>query len=104
MDKTINNKTFCIQPFINTTTRIKGNHNVCCNIHDEDSNIQHITASEFFNSAKVKKMRNDLLEGIILPDCKICHKMERINKLVLDKFIINITILKIIKLTNTTKI
>ena len=76
MDKTINNKTFCIQPFINTTTRIKGNHNVCCNIHDEDSNIQHITASEFFNSAKVKKMRNDLLEGIILPDCKICHKME----------------------------
>ena len=44
MDKTTNNS-FCIQPFINITTRIRGNHNVCCNIQTEDSNIQNISAS-----------------------------------------------------------
>ena len=76
MDKPTNNS-FCIQPFINITTRIRGNHNVCCNIQTEDSNIQNISASAFFNSAKVKKMRNNLLEGAILPSCIVCHKMEK---------------------------
>ena len=41
MDKTIN-KHFCIQPFINVTTRITGNHNVCCNTTFKDSNIKFI--------------------------------------------------------------
>jgi MoaA/NifB/PqqE/SkfB family radical SAM enzyme len=76
MEKTTPNKSFCIQPFINITTRIKGNHNVCCNIQTEDNNIQQLTASKFFNSTNVKQMRNDLLEGVILPACKVCHKME----------------------------
>jgi len=78
MDKTIN-KHFCIQPFINVTTRITGNHNVCCNTTFKDSNIKKQTSYDFFNSDKVKKMRNDLLNGKRLADCRLCQYQEKIG-------------------------
>ena len=51
------NKTFCIQPFVNVTTRIQGQHNVCCNITKKGKNISNVTAIEFFNSPEVKNMQ-----------------------------------------------
>jgi MoaA/NifB/PqqE/SkfB family radical SAM enzyme len=78
MEKIIN-KHFCVQPFINVTTRITGYHNVCCNTSFKDSNIKKHTSYDFFNSDKVKKMRNDLLNGKRLADCRVCQYQEKIG-------------------------
>ena len=74
------NKTFCIQPFVNVTTRIQGQHNVCCNITKKEKNISNITAIEFFNSEEVKNMQESLLKGEKVKDCATCYYMESNNQ------------------------
>ena len=71
------NKHFCIQPFLNVTTRIQGQNNVCCNIDNAPSNIRSESPTEFFNSPYVKKMRQDLINGEKLKQCKLCHYQEK---------------------------
>lgn len=75
MDKKINNY-FCIQPFVNVTTRIGGENNVCCNIMETASNIKHQTPAEFFNSKYVSQFREKLLAGEKLDACRLCHFQE----------------------------
>jgi len=74
------NKTFCIQPFVNVTTRIQGQHNVCCNISKKGKNISNVTAIEFFNSQEVKNMQESLLKGEKIKDCDTCYFMEANNQ------------------------
>jgi len=74
------NKTFCIQPFVNVTTRIQGQHNVCCNITKKGKNISNVTAIEFFNSPEVKNMQESLLKGEKVKDCDTCYYMESNNQ------------------------
>ena len=74
------NKFFCIQPFVNVTTRIKGQNNVCCNISSVDSNIKHESPHEFFNSQKVKNFRESLLRGEKRNECRLCHYLEHKSK------------------------
>ena len=74
------NKTFCIQPFVNVTTRIQGQHNVCCNITKKGKNISNVTAIEFFNSQEVKNMQESLLKGEKVKDCATCYFMEANNQ------------------------
>ena len=71
------NKHFCIQPFLNVTTRIRGQNNVCCNTDNTSSNITSESPTEFFNSPYVKKMRQDLFDGKKLKECELCHKQEK---------------------------
>jgi len=71
------NKHFCVQPFLNVTTRIQGQNNVCCNINNSSSNITSESPTEFFNSQYVKKMRQDLLNGEKLTQCELCHNQEK---------------------------
>jgi sulfatase maturation enzyme AslB (radical SAM superfamily) len=79
MDKKIN-KYFCVQPFVNTTTRIKGQNNVCCNITSLESNIDKESPNDFFNSDRVKQMRERLLRGEKLMECSLCHYQESLAK------------------------
>ena len=76
MDKKIN-RYFCIQPFVNTTTRIQGQNNVCCNINNFDSTIDRQSPGEFFHSDTVKNMREKMLKGIKLDECSLCHYQEK---------------------------
>lgn len=76
MDKKIN-RYFCIQPFVNTTTRIQGQNNVCCNINNFDSTIDRQSPGEFFHSDRVKNMREKMLKGIKLDECSLCHYQEK---------------------------
>jgi len=78
MDNKIN-KHFCIQPFVNTTTRIKGQNNVCCNINGFESTIDKETPNSFFNSSRVREMRQKLLKGEKLKECSICHYQEHLS-------------------------
>ena len=76
MDKKLN-RYFCIQPFVNTTTRIQGQNNVCCNINNFDSTIDRQSPGEFFHSDRVKNMREKMLKGIKLDECSLCHYQEK---------------------------
>jgi sulfatase maturation enzyme AslB (radical SAM superfamily) len=75
MDKKIN-KYFCIQPFVNTTTRIQGQNNVCCNINSFQSTIDKESPNAFFLSDRIKEMRQKLLKGEKLNECNLCHYQE----------------------------
>ena len=70
------NKHFCIQPFVNVTTRVDGQNNVCCNIVKRDSNIKSESQKEFFQSAYVKNLRNKMLNGEKIDDCRLCYYQE----------------------------
>ena len=78
MDKKIN-KHFCIQPFVNTTTRIQGQTNVCCNINSFHSTIDTESPRDFFNSVGVREMRQKLLKGEKLKECSQCHYQEDLS-------------------------
>lgn len=79
MDNKIN-RYFCVQPFVNTTTRIEGQNNVCCNISGRESTIDTESPNEFFKSTRVKTMRQKLLRGKKLKECSLCHYQERLSK------------------------
>lgn len=79
MDNQIN-RYFCVQPFVNTTTRIRGQNNVCCNITSLESNIDKESPNDFFNSDRVKQMREKLLRGEKLKECSLCHYQESLTK------------------------
>lgn len=70
------NKSFCIQPFVNVTTRMSGQNNVCCNISKITDNNVGRSPIEFFNSDEVKEMRQSMLEGKKIKECSSCHYME----------------------------
>jgi len=74
------NKHFCIQPFVNVTTRITGQNNVCCNTDYLNSNIVTESPTNFFNSEYVKNLRSDLLEGKKRKDCALCQYQETHNQ------------------------
>ena len=70
------NKSFCIQPFVNVTTRIEGQNNVCCNIALSDSNISQESPYSFFNSDKVRDFKASLLKGEPRKECRLCWFQE----------------------------
>ena len=70
------NKHFCIQPFVNTTTRITGGNYFCCNIKRSTSDIKEESPTEFFNSDYTADFRKKLLEGQKLSECGTCHYQE----------------------------
>jgi len=70
------NKSFCVQPFVNITTRIKGQNNVCCNIKLPDSNIKTETPLAFFNSDRVKSLKDSFLKGEMRSECRLCQYQE----------------------------
>ena len=70
------NKSFCVQPFVNVTTRIEGQNNVCCNIALSDSNISQESPYSFFNSDKVRNFKASLLKGEPRKECRLCWFQE----------------------------
>ena len=71
------NKHFCIQPFVNTTTRVNGENFSCCNILNSKSNIETESPQQFFNSDHTKKFRKKLLDGEKLIECGVCQHQEK---------------------------
>ena len=72
------NKHFCVQPFVNVTTRIAGQNNVCCNVDNQDSKITEQSPVDFFNSQYVKQFREDMLDGVKRADCSGCQERLKI--------------------------
>ena len=70
------NRHFCIQPFVNSTTRVDGSNYICCNIRKSDSHINHETPAIFFRSEYRNEFRKKMLNGEKLTECGLCHYQE----------------------------
>jgi MoaA/NifB/PqqE/SkfB family radical SAM enzyme len=95
----INDKNFCVVPFVQLNTRGKGDPRVCCSISnldygipknlklDELNNETYNANTEVFNLANdpiddlwnskfMQDFRMKMLNGESIPNCEFCHRME----------------------------
>jgi sulfatase maturation enzyme AslB (radical SAM superfamily) len=95
----INDKNFCIVPFVQLNTRGKGDARVCCSISGTDFGIpKELTVSELsnenyneqtpvfnlaqdsisdlWNSKFMRDFRMKMLNGETISNCDFCHRME----------------------------
>ena len=74
------NKAFCILPFVHTFLNTQGDVFPCCLSMSESNTIGYLkdnTLEELFNSTKMKQLRLDLANGVKRPDvCNTCYKSE----------------------------
>jgi MoaA/NifB/PqqE/SkfB family radical SAM enzyme len=72
---TVDDKTFCIMPFIHTSTTTNGDFRLCCR-STRVWDIQNIPLRDLWNHRKYKTVRNNLKEGVRDSHCNACWKME----------------------------
>lgn len=72
---TVDDKTFCIMPFIHTSTTTNGDFRLCCR-STRVWDIQNIPLRDLWNHRKYKTVRNNLNEGVRDSHCNACWKME----------------------------
>lgn len=96
----INRNTFCVVPFVQINTRGKGDPRVCCSIsgldygipkdltidqldettynkNTEVFNLSVDSIEELWNSGFMKDFRMKMLNGVEIPNCEFCHRMEK---------------------------
>ena len=67
--------TFCIAPFNHAVIDAKGNLRICC-ASKETSEFKYYDIEKWYNSDKIKNLRNNLINGIKDPICKSCWVQE----------------------------
>lgn len=72
---TVDDSTFCIMPFIHTSTTTNGEFRLCCR-STKIWDIESISIKELWNHRKYKTVRNNLMEGVRDIHCNACWKME----------------------------
>lgn len=71
----VNDKTFCIMPFIHTSTTTNGEFRLCCR-STKIWDIKNIAFRDLWNHKKYKIVRNNLISGVRDPHCNACWSME----------------------------
>jgi len=95
----IDDKNFCVVPFVQLNTRGKGDARVCCSITGIERgipkdlvlddlnyenynaqtpvyNLQNDAIADLWNSKFMKDFRMKMLKGEHIPACEFCHRME----------------------------
>lgn len=72
---TVNDSTFCIMPFIHTSTTTNGDFRLCCR-STRLWDVQNISLKDLWNHKKYKTVRNNLSMGVKDSHCSACWKME----------------------------
>lgn len=70
-----NDNTFCIMPFIHSSTTTNGEFRLCCR-SAKIWNINNISLKELWNHRKYKNVRDNLYKGVRDSHCSACWKME----------------------------
>jgi len=71
----VDDKTFCIMPFIHTSTTTNGDFRLCCR-STRMWDIQNIPLRDLWNHRKYKTVRSNLINGVRDTHCNACWKME----------------------------
>lgn len=77
-DIKVDDSTFCIMPFIHTSTTTNGDFRLCCR-STKIWDIENISLKELWNHSKYNEVRKNLRLGIKDPHCNACWKMEENN-------------------------
>jgi molybdenum cofactor biosynthesis enzyme MoaA len=72
---TVDDTTFCIMPFIHTSTTTNGDFRLCCR-STKIWDIKNIPLRDLWNHRKYKTVRNNLATGVRDTHCNACWKME----------------------------
>ncbi len=78
IDELVDNKTFCVLPFIHSATLTDGQMPLCC-VSEETSgvNLNQQTVSEHWNSRYLKNIRQKMLQGNGVKECRRCYEEEK---------------------------
>ena len=72
----LNDKSFCIFPFVQIVVRSDGSMMPCCMIEGK-TNIRDSNLEQYWQSDELKKIQNDMLAGVeYIPECKQCCSYE----------------------------
>lgn len=77
-DIKVDDSTFCIMPFIHSSTTTNGDFRLCCR-SSKIWDINKTSIKELWNHKKYKNVRNNLINGIKDEHCTACWKMEENN-------------------------
>jgi radical SAM protein with 4Fe4S-binding SPASM domain len=76
MSVKLNDKSFCIFPFVQVVVRTDGSMMPCC-IMKGKTNIRDSDLEQYWQSDELKKIQNDILAGVEhIPECKQCYDAE----------------------------
>ena len=67
---------FCILPFIHQEKKFNGTYHICCYGDQLQSDVEQDSLASF-NSAKMKNIRTDMLQGIKPEACSSCFSQEK---------------------------
>jgi len=69
--------TFCVKPLTHLYVSTTGQYGLCCKSNDSyKANANTTTVDDWWNSNYVKRIREDMANGIRVPECQFCWKME----------------------------
>lgn len=72
------NKTYCAAAFNHIYTDTASRYRLCCyaKTFDKPVRAQHILPFDFFFSNKMKRIREDMINGKRIPECSFCYSLE----------------------------
>lgn len=80
--------TFCVYPFFNLNSNTDGSVKLCCNIRENshikrpdqsDYNLGHDSVESIWNSSHMQKVRQKMLTGQQVSECKDCYRHEELS-------------------------
>jgi MoaA/NifB/PqqE/SkfB family radical SAM enzyme len=74
IDKLKNSDAFCIAPWTHMNINPNGTITPCCLSSLRYGSLNQQSLEEIWNSDEIKKLRVDMLNGVIRPECLSCHK------------------------------
>lgn len=74
----MHNKTWCVYPFVHLATFTNGDVTPCCVAKPYvNVNLNNLTIAEVWNHDKIKSVREKLLKGEEVYNCKNCYEVEK---------------------------
>jgi len=75
---TLDNKSFCILPWMNISVDPDGVVKPCCvSTQRLPYNLGHNSLSEIINSTEMIQLRQDMIDGVLVSGCKQCYRQEQ---------------------------
>jgi len=70
------NTSFCIKPFTEYANSAGGQQMLCCRSETIDNHDNNDVVDIFFNHTRIKQIREEMLQGKSIPECKWCVQQE----------------------------
>jgi len=74
-----NYESICVFPFIQQSVGQSANVGICCKISTPVGNLKNNTLHEVFNNDQSKSIRQRMINGEMIKECKICWDTEKNN-------------------------